>query len=58
MRFAVVKKNIDPVRDHLMNKIVKAFQAFGHKLTTSENGVRFVFNLTSLESPQIFRRRS
>jgi hypothetical protein len=58
MKFVVIKRNINPIRDHLANKIVKACQAAGHKLTTSENHAKFVFNLTNVELPLVFRRRS
>jgi ribulose-5-phosphate 4-epimerase/fuculose-1-phosphate aldolase len=58
MRFAVIKNDLDPERDRIAAAIERACLEHGHELGSPENGVRFVLNLTSPDSPRSFRRRA
>ncbi len=58
MKFAVVGNGSDPVRDSVATAIVKELKRRGHQRTQATNGVKFVLNLTDVESPKPFHRRS
>jgi ribulose-5-phosphate 4-epimerase/fuculose-1-phosphate aldolase len=58
MRFAVIKQDSSPVRDAIAQAIVQECLDHGHELSSADNGVRFVLNLTDTENPRIFRRRA
>lgn len=58
MKFAIVKNGIDPLRDEIAESIIQKCLQHGHEISSPENNIQFVLNLTSPESPQFFRRRS
>lgn len=58
MKFAVIKDDVNPVRDGIAGALVQKCLDHGHEVSTPENGVRFVLNLTDSEHPRIFRRRA
>ncbi|MEW6456810.1 MAG: class II aldolase/adducin family protein [Acidobacteriota bacterium] len=58
MKFAIIKNGINPLRDKIAEEIIQKCLQHGHEISTSENGIQFVLNLTQIESPQFFRRHS
>ncbi len=58
MKFAILKNGIKPEGLKIFEKIVPSFLKHGHSLTENTDDVNFVLNLTNIDSPQIFRRRS
>lgn len=58
MKFAIVKNGVDPLRDKIAESIIQKCLQHGHEISSPENNIQFVLNLTSGESPQFFRRRS
>jgi len=58
MKFAIIKNGSDPLRDAIAEAISQACFRHGHELSTPENGVQFVLNLTGTESPRFFRRKA
>jgi len=58
MKFAVIRNDTHPLRDRIAEEIIQKCLQYDHELTQPENGITFVLNLTSIESPQFFRRRS
>lgn len=58
MKFSVIKNGIDPIRDDVAESIIKKFQEHGDVLTEDVNGINFVLNLTGVDHPNIYRRRS
>jgi len=58
MKFAVIKDDANPVRDGIARALVQTCVDHGHEVSTPDNGIRFVLNLTDTENPRIFRRRA
>jgi len=58
MKFSVIKNGILSPGLKMAEQIIMAFIHHGHWLTEDINDTNFVLNLTSIENPQIFRRRS
>jgi ribulose-5-phosphate 4-epimerase/fuculose-1-phosphate aldolase len=58
MKFAIHKNGIDPVRDRIADTIVTELKNNGLDLTSMENGANFVLNLTNIDEPIPFRRKS
>ncbi|MDH5769561.1 MAG: class II aldolase/adducin family protein, partial [Nitrospirota bacterium] len=58
MKFAVIKNDRDQLRDKAAEAIIQRLLCHGHKIVSSDNDIRFVVNLTDIESPQFFRRSS
>lgn len=46
------------MRDKIAEALVQRCIEMGHEVSSAENGVSFVFNLTDADSPQFFRRRA
>ena len=58
MKFAVLKNGSHPMRDNVADELVRTCQAKGNELSSAQNGVQFVFNLTDVESPKAYLRRA
>jgi ribulose-5-phosphate 4-epimerase/fuculose-1-phosphate aldolase len=58
MKFAVIRNDTNPLRDKIAEEIINECLQHGHQLTNPEDNIKFVLNLTGIESPQFFRRRS
>ncbi len=58
MNFAILNNGIKPQGLKIFNKIIPAFITHGHRVTGDTDQVNFVFNLTRIDAPQIFRRKS
>ena len=58
MKFAVLKNDNDVSRDRFADKIVDVVQSQGHELSADLDEVNFVLNLTNLNNPRAFRRKS
>jgi ribulose-5-phosphate 4-epimerase/fuculose-1-phosphate aldolase len=58
MKFAIMKNGTDPLRDKIAQSIIEKCLEKGHEISSSEDNIQFVLNLTDRESPQFFRRRS
>lgn len=58
MKFALVGNGQDAARDEVAASIVRELERRGHHRTPATNGARFVINLTDVESPKPFHRRS
>lgn len=58
MEFSVIQNGISQSGNKLINKIVTEFLDKGHAYQKEASDVNFVLNLTNIEEPNIFRRRS
>jgi ribulose-5-phosphate 4-epimerase/fuculose-1-phosphate aldolase len=58
MKFSVIKNGILSPGLKMTEQLILSFISHGHWLTEDTNDTKFVLNLTSIENPQIFRRRS
>jgi len=58
MKFAVIKNDSDPKRDRLAEALVQKCLDLGHEVGSPEDGIQFVLNLTGVERPFLFRRKS
>ena len=58
MKFSVIKNGINGSGLKISKQLIQTFINHGHYLTEDTNDIRFVLNLTNIEKPQIFRRRS
>jgi len=58
MKFAVIRQDTNPLRDRLAEAVVRTCVGHGHEVSTPENGVQFVLNLTDTSSPSLFRRKA
>jgi ribulose-5-phosphate 4-epimerase/fuculose-1-phosphate aldolase len=58
MKFTVIKNDSSPLRDSVAEALVHTCLRHGHELSSAENGIQFVLNLTDTESPQFFRRKA
>ncbi len=58
LRFAVLRQDTDPARDRIADAIVAGFERRGHELTTMDDDIDWVLNLTDASMPRAFRRRS
>lgn len=58
MKFSVIKHGVNPLRDTIAEEIIQKFIEHGHEKTSPENNIQFVLNLTDVDDPKFFRRRS
>jgi ribulose-5-phosphate 4-epimerase/fuculose-1-phosphate aldolase len=58
MKFAVLKNCENSFRDEVANSVINSFIQHGHEISSEKNGIQFVLNLTDLETPFVFKRRS
>jgi len=58
MKFAVIADDADSVRDGIARALVQKCREHGHEISSPDNDVRFVLNLTDTDHPRIFRRRA
>ena len=58
MKFAVIKNGTDRVRDNLAESITAKFIEHGGELSENLIEVQFVLNLTTVDNPHVYRRRS
>jgi ribulose-5-phosphate 4-epimerase/fuculose-1-phosphate aldolase len=58
MKFIVNKTDDDPVRDRSAYRIIDEFISQGHQICPDNEIAKFVFNLTSIEAPRAYRRKS
>ena len=58
MKFSVIRNDTNPLRDKIAEEIIRKCLQHGHQLTYPEDNIKFVLNLTDIEFPQFFRRRS
>lgn len=58
MKFAITKDHSNQLRDRVADGIIETFLRHGHEISTENNGISFVLNLTDIESPHAGRRRS
>jgi ribulose-5-phosphate 4-epimerase/fuculose-1-phosphate aldolase len=58
MKFSVIKNGIDPVSDNIAESIIQKFLEHGDQLSDDVNEIQFVLNLTAVDHPNIYRRRS
>lgn len=58
MKFAVIKNDSNPQRDRFAEAIIQKCLEHGHKISSPEDGVQFVLNLTAVDSPYLFRRKT
>lgn len=58
MKFAVVRNGEDPLRDKIADEIIERCLQHGHEISSQENNIQFVLNLTDIRFPSFFRRHS
>jgi len=58
MKFAIVRNGSNSLRDKIADGVIQACLAHGHEISYETNGIQFVLNLTDVEVPRAFRRRS
>ncbi|HEY6953319.1 MAG TPA: class II aldolase/adducin family protein [Bacteroidota bacterium] len=58
MKFAITKDRPNRLRDRVADGIIESFLLHGHEISSENNGVSFILNLTDIESPRPGRRRS
>ena len=58
MKYFINTNGKDPMRDRVARKIVSAMAKKGHTNGPLDNKIKFVLNLTDLENPKPFHRRS
>ncbi len=58
MKFAVLKNGDNPFRDKFAGELVDVCIKQGHEISSDLDDVNFVLNLTNLENPRSFRRKS
>ena len=58
MKFAVIKNNSNLLRDKVADSVVERCLQHGHTLSDDLYDVNFILNLTSIDDPQVFKRRS
>lgn len=58
MKFAINHNGADPLLDRFAAGVVNELKNKGHEITTSQNGAGFVLNLTDINSPKSYHRRS
>jgi ribulose-5-phosphate 4-epimerase/fuculose-1-phosphate aldolase len=58
MKFAIIKNDIDQLRDKVAEGIIQRLIYHGHEIASAGNDIRFVMNLTNIESPKFFKRHS
>lgn len=58
MKFAIIKDGDDLLRDNFADKLAETFIDCGHELCVAPENVQFILNLTSVENPKYFRRKS
>lgn len=58
MKFALSKDGCVPIRDEMVEELIHFLRSQGHQLSADTNGIKFLLNLTSMESPRAGRRRS
>jgi len=58
MKFAINKNGANRLRDAVTERLIEKCESLGYQLSTDDNDVDFIFNLTSANDPKSFRRRS
>ncbi len=58
MKFSVIKQDSNPLRDRLAEAVTRTRIEHGHEVSSPENGVQFVLNLTDTVAPRLFRRKA
>jgi hypothetical protein len=58
MKFAITKDHADRLRDRVADGIIESLLQHGHEISTENNGISFVLNLTDIHAPRAGRRRS
>lgn len=58
LRFAVLRHDADPTRDRIADAIVAGLERRGHRLTSMDDDIDWVLNLTDASMPRAFKRRS
>jgi ribulose-5-phosphate 4-epimerase/fuculose-1-phosphate aldolase len=58
MKFAIISNDTDLLRDKIAESIIRRCLQHGHEISSPDDDIKFVLNLTSVKSPQFFRRRS
>lgn len=58
MKFSVITHGVSPLRDKIAEAVTQKFIEHGHEKTSPENNIQFVLNLTDVDDPKFFRRRS
>ena len=58
MKFAVNQPNGNSLRDRIAEEIIAKLQQNGHTIAPMEAGAKFVLNLTNIDAPQPFQRKS
>lgn len=58
MKFTVIQNTSDPFRDRVADDLANACIAEGHVFSPTRDGIQFVLNLTDLDAPKAFLRRS
>jgi ribulose-5-phosphate 4-epimerase/fuculose-1-phosphate aldolase len=58
MKFSVIKSGTDPLRDSVAEAAIEACVRNGNEYVLNGEEINFVLNLTSIEQPYVFRRKS
>ncbi|VAX24536.1 hypothetical protein MNBD_IGNAVI01-3093 [hydrothermal vent metagenome] len=58
MKFSIIKNGVHTLRDSFAEKLAETFIDHGHELSESPDNVQFILNLTSIENPKYYRRKS
>ena len=58
MKFALNQSDTDSVRDQIAQAIITELKQHGHSIAAIEGKVKFVLNLTNMDTPEAFKRKS
>jgi ribulose-5-phosphate 4-epimerase/fuculose-1-phosphate aldolase len=58
MKFTVIRNSSDPLSEQLADELTRVFVAEGHVFSPTRDGIQFALNLTSLDAPKAYLRRS
>jgi len=58
MKFSIINNTQNPLCQKVVHQISQIFINHGHNLASDQEDLRFVFNMTDMESPQFFRRKT
>ena len=58
MKFSIIQNGMNPIGDSVTRKIISEFISHGHAFQEKSDDIQFVLNLTSMDTPNIFHRRS
>ena len=58
MKFAIIKNGSNRLRDAITARLIEKCESIGYQLSTDDDDVDFIFNLTTADDPKSFRRRS